>query len=137
LVLMKFVIIGNGKVQDVGARPMIYVLANKNGVKVFPRNIPRNKIEVIVEGQKASINAFWKCVKKADIQQIKNPGSNSPCEVGELEDYGGPAPDFTYFAGSTTMEQVSKGTHVLSSIDSKLASLPGDIAKALRESKEE
>lgn len=141
VVLKRFLITGDGEIQDVGARPRIYELANKNGVKVFPRNLSGNKIEVVVAGQKRSIRMFWNCVKKADIRQMKNPGK--PYIVGELEDYKGKEPDFGYFAGSSTMEQVSKGTQYLSSIDARLKrldTLPKDIAKeivkVLREEKE-
>ncbi len=126
---MKFEIIGDERVQDVGARPKIYELANKNGVKVFPRNVPGNKIEVIVEGSEENIRAFRDCVAKTDLRQIKNP--TKPYEVGALEDYAGDAPDFGYFASSITMEQVAKGTQFLGSIDTKLGTLPQKLAEVL------
>jgi acylphosphatase len=156
-VLKVFVIKGHRRIQDVGARPKLYELANKNGVHVFPRNVPGNKIEIIVKGDQASIKRFWKCVKTTDLVQMKgNPKSIAPYEVGRLGDYVGDEPDFGYFASSLTMEQVSKGTKYLVSIDSKLNKLdkldelgklnkldkldkldklPKEIAKAIRKSK--
>lgn len=148
LVLRVFLIEGDGRIQDVGARPKLYVLANKNGVQIFPRNLRGNKIEVIVKGEEKSIKRFWRCVKKADlIQTEKNPGVSVPYEVGEIKDYLGEEPDFGYFASASTMEQVSKGTKYLMrleriddtlvGIDSKLNKLPKEIAMAMRKSKKD
>lgn len=136
IVLKRFLIEGNGEIQDVGARPKIYELGNKNGVQVFPRNLRGNKIEVIVKGDKDSIKMFWDCIKNADLRQVKNP-STIQYKISGLQDYEGDPPDFGYFAGSSTMEQVSKGTRFLSSIDTRLKkldrldTLPRDMAREL------
>lgn len=132
MVLMVFVIKRDGEMQNVGARPKIFELANKNGVKVFPRNTAEGNIEVIAKGSEDDIRLFWKCVKKADLRPLANPKDKGTYEVGKLELYTSDVePDFTYFAGSTTMEQVSKGTYFLSSIDSRLANLPENLADAI------
>ena len=69
---------------------------------------------------------------------IRQPKEDDGYEVGKPEPYFPDNElDFTYFARSTTMEQVSKGTHFLSSIDTRLKkldrldTLPRDIAKEL------
>jgi acylphosphatase len=132
---MKFEIIGDKTVHNVGARPKIYELANKNGVKVFPRNSPGNKIEVIVEGNEENIRAFRDCVAETDLRELKNP--TEPYEIGDLEGYEGDAPDFGYFAGSITMEQVAKGTQFLGSIDARLENLPQKLAEVLNNKRKE
>lgn len=151
---MRFVIKRNGEMQNVGARPKIYELANKNGVMVIPRNTAEGDLEVVVKGPEESIRLFWECVKKADLRPLANPKDKNAYEVGDLQQYPCDVePDFTYFAGSTTMEQVSKGTRYLGSIDSrlggtdsklgsidsrlggmdsKLADLPDKLAEAIR-----
>ena len=140
-VLKSFVIRGNGKIQDVGARPRIYELANKSGVKVFPRNVEGNNVEVVVEGKPEDIEWFHQYVKEADLQKLLLSEKKNGYEVHDLVDFKGDnEPDFGYFASSSTMEQVSKGTEYLKSIDSKLAkldkldkldTLPDDLAKAM------
>ncbi|MFQ5884301.1 MAG: acylphosphatase [Thermoplasmata archaeon] len=121
---MRFVIKRNGEMQNVGARPRIYELANKNGVMVIPKNTAEGDIEVIVKGPEESIRLFWECIKKADLRPLANLRDKNAYEVGDLQQYSCDVePDFTYFAGSTTMEQVSKGTHYLGGIDSKLGSM--------------
>jgi len=138
LVVKRFLIRGWERIHDVGARPRIYELANKNGVKVFARNIHgRNEIEVIADGKAEDVKAFHECVKTANIIAMgkgkrKNP--QNTFEVGELETYKGKV-DFTYFAGASTMEQVSKGTQYLKSIDKRMEELPKKIAEAIKESK--
>ena len=164
MVLMKFVIKRNGEMENVGARPKIYELANKNGVMVIPKNTAEGDLEVIVKGPEESIRLFWECVKKADLRPLADPRDKNAYEVGDLQQYPCDVePDFTYFAGSTTMEQVSKGTRYLGSIasrlgstdsklgsidsklgsmdsklgsiDSRLADLPDKLAEAIRENK--
>lgn len=136
MVLRRFIIKRNGEMQNVGARPKIYELANKNGVKVIPRNTADGNIEVIAKGSEEDIKLFWKCVKKADLRPLANPKDNEGYEVGKLEPYSPDDElDFTYFAGSTTMEQVSKGTYFLSSIDTRLANLPENLADAIHNKK--
>lgn len=143
-VTKKFLIEGDGRIQDVGARPKIYELANKNGVEVWPRNVENGKIEVIVRGASEDIERFHKCVKEADLQQLlpKEKRRKNDYKVGKPVDYDGDNdPDFMYFAGSTSMEQVSKGTRYLMSIDTtlegmstkldKLDTLPKDLAEAI------
>jgi len=147
---MRFVIKRNGEMQSVGARPKIYELANKNGVMVIPKNTAEGDLEVIVKGPEESIRLFWECVKKADLRPLANSRDKNAYEVGDLQQYPCDVePDFTYFAGSTTMEQVSKGTYYLGgidsrlggmdsklgSMDSRLADLPDKLAEAIRENK--
>jgi acylphosphatase len=125
-VTKKFLIEGDGRIQDVGARPKIYELANKNGVKVWPRNVRNGNIEVVVRGALEDVERFHECVKEADLQRLLPNGKRRKNDhrVGDLVDYEGDSePDFTYFAGSTSMEQVSKGTKYLMSIDTRLESI--------------
>jgi hypothetical protein len=119
----------NTKVIDVGLRPSVISYAtSKYNLKAVAHNIigqtpDQNRVEVIVQGNKNSIDLFYDHVSKNDIRKIRD---GPRPEVSKLQGYSG-KPDWNYCLNTVSVEQMEKGIDVLSGIGNDTKEMRTDI----------
>lgn len=98
----------SGNVQGVGFRLGLIDAAFQHGIKVWPENVEGGtQVDVIVlQGTDEQIQKYHQAVGDIDLRIDKR---GEKYKTGELKDYDGPAPDWTYEIIGFMVEQLKTG----------------------------
>ncbi|MDI6905804.1 MAG: acylphosphatase [Candidatus Bathyarchaeia archaeon] len=120
------IVIEGEKVQGVGYRIFLTQKALESGIdKILPRNIDKDKVEVLVEDDESKVNKFYETVKKE--RPVPSKMKREPYE-DEI-----PVPTIDRYLSYLTAEQLVQGRQQIAELPDKVAEkLPlKDISNAI------
>lgn len=97
-----------GDVQGVGFRLNLVDTAFQHGIRMWPKNVEGGKrVDVIIlEGDAEQVQKYYQEVKNRD-HRIDRHGDMY--KATDMQEYDGPAPDWTYEMMRFTVEQLKTG----------------------------